>query len=242
MAKKENNTIDFKGIIQKLLSYWMFFLVSVSICYIAARVYLHYTTATYRAATTILIKDDTKSLGLEESSLFNENKKVGNELALIKSYDLVEKTINQLDFDVSYYHKGDIKDVELYHKNPFTVLLDSGAHHHGPIYIDFKSPTTFQLRIGEKNVINEIYAVNTPIHSNGLNFTIVCDSLNQHRPVNYNVYFIIHKHEQLVQQYTNYMGIARAGKEAPGIVELSIMGTVPEKLVAFLNTHIQTYL
>ena len=240
--KKEENNIDFTSIFYKVLSYWPFFILSVGLCFTIAKVHLHFAIPVYKAATTILI-DINKPVGLEEMSLFSESKSIGNEMALIEAYDMVDKTISKLDFDISYHHIGDVNDIELYHDTQFRIKLDSGEQHYfSRIYIDFETPTTFKLRIGEKNVINEIFTINKPIHKHGFNFTVVADSNATYFHPDYQVYFIINKREYLVHQYARALKILRAGKEAPGILELSMTGLVPQKIILFLNEHAQTYI
>ncbi|MBC7451812.1 MAG: hypothetical protein H7259_10015, partial [Cytophagales bacterium] len=242
MIKEE---IDFKVIYAKVTSRWLLFLVSFVICYITAEVYLNYSTPIYKVSTTILIKDDKNAPGLEEMSLFREPKPIGNEMALLQSFDMVAKTIEKLDFNVTYLHTGDVRDLELYHGFPYSIVLDSGAQQvYGKhIHIDFKSLTTFRLRIGDNDPIDEVFSVNTPVRKFNLNFTVVSDSLKAPEiDKNFQWYFVINHPEQLVQQYVNKLSITKAGKDAPGILDLNMSGPSSEKLVAFLNEHAQTYI
>jgi hypothetical protein len=175
-VKKEENNIDFTVLFYKVLSYWPFFILSIGLCFTIAKVYLHYTIPIFKANTTIFI-NDTKAVGLEEMSLFSQSKSIGNEMAFIQSYDMVDKTIRKLDFDVSYFHTGEVNNLELYHNYLFEVKLDSGEQlYETPIFIDFITATTFKLRIGENELVDNIFFINQSIHQNNFNFSISADS------------------------------------------------------------------
>ena len=50
--------IDIKDLINKFLSYWYYFILSISVCVFVALGINRFTHKTYRVSTTILIEDE----------------------------------------------------------------------------------------------------------------------------------------------------------------------------------------
>ena len=103
-------TINVKEIIFKYSKYWYYFLLCNIFCLFGAFLYNRYTTPLYSGSTTILIRDDSNSsLGaenlLEGLELFS-GKKSKNEIGILESYDLIAKTIQDLQFQTSYFQVG----------------------------------------------------------------------------------------------------------------------------------------
>ena len=123
-------TINVKEIINKYLSFWYFFLISIGFCLFIAFLYNRYTEPIYSASTTVLIRDDSNSsLGaenlLEGLELFSGKKNLKNEIGILESFDLTKKTLENLEFQTSYYYVGKIRTNELYKNVPFTITIDS---------------------------------------------------------------------------------------------------------------------
>ena len=53
------------------------------------------------------------------NGMFDVQNNVYNELAILQTKDLLEKVINEMKLNITYYNKGDIRDNEQYHKSPF---------------------------------------------------------------------------------------------------------------------------
>ena len=64
-----------------------------------------------------------------------------NEEILLNSYPLVKKTVENLDFNISYYQEGDIKTAEVYPGPPITISIDTA---NSPLPIG----NSFYLEIG----------------------------------------------------------------------------------------------
>lgn len=50
-----DNSNELKRILSDYLSYWKWFILSVVLCVVGGRIYLHYATPVYRVSTTIMI-------------------------------------------------------------------------------------------------------------------------------------------------------------------------------------------
>lgn len=120
------NDFDIFAEINKYLKYWYFFLISTLFFFIAAKVYLRYSTPIYQSSSEIKILDDNASsfkLPTSGINFFGRPSKKGldNEIEMIKSYQLMERVVNNLNLTTSYYSVGLFTTVELWNNQPFTV-------------------------------------------------------------------------------------------------------------------------
>lgn len=129
---EQDDSINIREEVEKYLLQWKWFLLSALVFLTGAYFYLRYSTPIYKSTTTILVKDDRKGGIANELSAFSElgllsgvKSNVDNEIEIIKSRTLIEKTIKDLNLNIKYYNKGRIKDGELYDKVPFKVFFSN---------------------------------------------------------------------------------------------------------------------
>lgn len=124
----DESDFNLKELIQKYLSYWKWFLLSIIIAISSAFVYLQFQTPVYKVQSSLLIKDERKGLGqddmLSELNIFSSNKVVDNEIEILKSYTLMERVVKNLNLDVTYYVPEKFTEREIYEESPirFEVL------------------------------------------------------------------------------------------------------------------------
>ena len=132
-----NDAFNIRDEVEKYLIHWKWFLLFVVISLTGAYLYLRYATPQYSASTSILIKDNNKSGISAELAAFEDLGIVGggssnntdNEIEILKSRKIIGSVVDSLNFDVSYYIEGRLKQVEVYKKTPiiFTFIKkDSG--------------------------------------------------------------------------------------------------------------------
>lgn len=124
---QEEETLDLKVLIIKILSYWYLFVIGVFIALVAGFIYNRYTSSVYQNSATVFIKED--KMGIDPTSMmtgltFKSNINIDNEIGILQSFSLKERTIKELEFfNVSYYLKGRVATRELYKETPFNVEL-----------------------------------------------------------------------------------------------------------------------
>ena len=132
---------DLKRILQLVLRNFRLFIFCLFIAFAFAFFMNRYAVPSYDISSSILIKENTAQQGSPgpnqfiNSSLFGRNQNFQNELWVLKSYPVIEKTINNLDLTVSYYSKGKIHYYDAYQNVPFIVTYLSD--HVQPINIKF---------------------------------------------------------------------------------------------------------
>ncbi|MNX60672.1 Tyrosine-protein kinase etk [compost metagenome] len=121
----EIEDVNIREQLDKYLVHWRWFLLSVAIGLILSFLYLRYTTPSYEATTTILVKDEKKGGMLSELSAFADlgmggsmKSNVDNEIEILKSRTLVENTIKELDLNIGLFVEGKVVDRDVYAETP----------------------------------------------------------------------------------------------------------------------------
>jgi len=256
--------INIKHILRKLWNHWWYFIIAALICLPIGYLYIQIADEIFLVKASLLVKNEEESTAdnerfLRGTELLNSPTELEDERGLLGSYTMVETTIQQLDFGVSYFEKLRFKDIELYEELPFTIHLDSlsGQLLNVPIYIKRISKENYIVRAQaedaatyspllnqvEKTVglvnINKVSQVGKPFSHPHLKFDIQfrSDTILAGREF----YFVINDLKSLVQSYRDRLSIAPLSRES-NILELSLRGRTPAKEAVFLNTLLTVYL
>jgi uncharacterized protein involved in exopolysaccharide biosynthesis len=100
-------------------------IIAMIISVLLAKVYLNYTTPMYESTAKLKLEEldeGVPSVNLfKELEVFSSANKIMAEIEVLKSQTLLEKVIDELDFNVVIYRVGKIKSVELYKNSPFIL-------------------------------------------------------------------------------------------------------------------------
>ena len=259
----DEENIDLLAIFKRVLSYWYLFLAGITIALALGFLYNRYTPNTYQVSASMLVKQD--KMGIDPTAMvtgmkFKSNNNIDNEIGILKSYSLKERTIRELDFlNVSYYRKGRFATKELYTSTPFNVEIDYDTTQATGINyrIEFIDQESYYL-ISQKGSC-KFYDYNTDTYlgascevvelknvykfgewvSNGYNtFRIVLN--NNYTPQmsgkensNIKYSFIINSRISLIKQMSN-LTISTSTKSS-SILNLTIQGYNPQKITDYLN-------
>ena len=127
--KEKTETNIFKQVIYKYLPFWPLFIVTVSVSLFIAYINLRSQVPMYVAAGKVLLKDPNKGGGdskvLDALNIFSEKKIVDNEILVLRSADMMQEVVKELDLFATVYNKGNVRTEELYKSNSpleFVVL------------------------------------------------------------------------------------------------------------------------
>ncbi len=112
--QNQDSLNDFRKIFYRVIRYWYLIVASVVIAVRIAFLINRYTPPVYTISTSVLIKapkDLSNSVAglLYGDEVFKSSSNLENESILLKRFALVEKTIKDLDFNISYYKEGNIR-------------------------------------------------------------------------------------------------------------------------------------
>ena len=159
MAETKDNitedNIELKKFFFKIISFWYFIIVSIAISVAIAYYVNKSTVPQYRLNASVMLKSSTNStLNLDDLMKgsgginLSSQKPIEGEIALLKSYQLVEKSIQELDFEVAYYSSSRFKSLEIYHDCPFRVKkFGLSQLYDYPIHIKILNNKQFILKI-----------------------------------------------------------------------------------------------
>lgn len=102
----------------KYFNKWPWFLVSILLCVLVAFLYIRYAPVIYSTEAKVKIIDDTKEfeIATDALSLLNggSNINLDNEIAIMKSYRLLDQVVTSLNLDVEYFEVGTVKAQQVY--------------------------------------------------------------------------------------------------------------------------------
>lgn len=244
---KEDDSFNLKDQIFKYLTYWKWFLLSAFVFLVGAKLYLRYSIPEYKSFTTLLIKREdsgpmSEFSALEELSLFSGSKKdIDDEMEVLKSRALIEKTIKEGEFNISYILEGRIKSSDAYGINP--------------IKIDFKEKTDYfyekdttisikEININKFELFNAteksvgIFKYGQEINSNKLGDYIIYRTSQKKSQ-----YKIIINLESLKNATNNYKGKLNVSTitKFTNVLEISFTDPIPKKSEDFLDKLVEIY-
>jgi tyrosine-protein kinase Etk/Wzc len=128
-AFDQEETVDFKAFVKKLINHWYIFLISIIVFAVIAFIYTRYSTPAYKINAKILIEDEKKGGGgssagelLGDMGIMNIKSTVDNELEIIKTREMALKVVKKMNLHISYYRKGTVKNKKIF-KAPFRIEI-----------------------------------------------------------------------------------------------------------------------
>jgi capsular exopolysaccharide synthesis family protein len=237
--------LDVKRILFLVLKYWYFVVFSLIISVTVAFLINRYTIKIYPVSMTILIKDEPEKDNSIIDLLYNgrgisPGKNYYNEEILLKSFPLIKKTIDSLDFNISVLKEGDIKVSEIY-PIPFEIKIDSvnSQRMQGRSYqINVIDTKTFEIKNNlDENANFQIQSFNKTFRIDGFSFEIKKPKSSL-KGDNYYINFL--SNDAIARSYTSKLSISWLQKGA-SILKLGVSGTTPAKEARFLHQLALTY-
>jgi capsular exopolysaccharide synthesis family protein len=215
----------------------------------------------------VLIKDDKKGGGgsdiLQGLMLFGSQKNVQNEIGVLQSYSLTNKTIKQLNFIVSYFEETSFKSKEIYKENPFEVIIDTAFNQLIGVQIsikilsnekyeieipdqsdatlfNFKEEKALEEKVNIKKIKKTLFFGET-YKDDFLNFKILLTPKYKPKIDNEKNYlFLINDLNLLTSQFLD-LKIEPINKEAT-VLGISFKNKNKHKAIDFINTLTNTYI
>ena len=258
----DEQTIDIKQLIYVCISHWYLFLISVIVALAIGFAINRYKANVYQTSGTVLIKDQS---GFDPTALMtnlnSKSQNVENEMAILKSYMLTERTIKKMNLEVTYYEKGRVSTAELYQSSPFTVEFDRSVPQavgltyeisnigsetmslHGTSdYLsryDFVLCQTLESFVQKVDVVTECKQGEWV--ENGYNRIRIVLNEN-YRPETDNsrkLFFRLNSYPSLVQQMSKF-SVNTTSKES-SVASIVTSGSNPKKIVDFTNMLMNEY-
>ena len=116
---------DFKWLVKALAKNWYLFILFPAAFAVVGKFMSYKSVKDYRAQVQILLKSndvyDYQNSINNNIGIYNAYGDILNQTRILKSYDLIERSLNKLDFDISYFIVGRIRTNEIFNASPFKV-------------------------------------------------------------------------------------------------------------------------
>lgn len=258
----ENKEQDFniRAVVDQYAAHWRWFLLGVVLCLAIAYTYLRYTEPQYKAATTILVKDEKKGGMLSELSAFADmgiggglKSNLDNEIEILKSRKLIESTIKKLNLNTAIIVKGNVVDREIYKDTPIEVFFVDKTNKFYDNDINLKlidlTANTFELENESDDETSKIllrkkttYRYGEEIPTRHGRLIITKSNFNSRllKGDYKSIDIIISPLENVVKSFQARLKVDPISKTS-SVVAVSITDPVVRKAEAFLDNLIQIY-
>lgn len=250
------SSFNIKEIVLKYLEHWRWFLLSVFFFIALGKIYLRYSVPVYSASTSILIKDDQSGNMASELSAFSDiglfsGKKnvIDDEIEILKSRALAEKTVKEGEFNINYIVKGRIKSSDTYGLNQIKInFLKKDKRFYNTdtsFVINVKSASSFEL-IRQDNTNVGTYTFGQTIQSKDLGaFQVeknqMLDDKNRVLPLSLGETIVqIQNLKNCAENYKSRISVNTLSKFS-NVVEISIKDQVAEKAKDYIDRLVQIY-
>nr|WP_321451536.1 polysaccharide biosynthesis tyrosine autokinase [uncultured Carboxylicivirga sp.] len=216
--QQDEKSFDFWKIILRALRYWYILPICLVIT-LAAVFYLYKSTVPlYKVNAQLLISGDQKevpTIGSAEGALPGINigaySNIENQLVILTSTKQIEKTLANLDFQVSYFEDETFYQREIYNESPFTVKLETPKsdlvyRHYN---IKFTDEKTFELTKDKNPDFKEKHVFFEKINLDGNEFAIIPneDNIGKSSYLSTQYSFTINSEFYLVSYYKSRVSI-----------------------------------
>ena len=250
--------------LRRLRSRWYYFLIALLIAIPLGMLYIRLSPQQHKVKATLLLQSETPSMQsgnfLTQLGLKKPGTSIDDEIGILQSNSVIEKTIRELDFGVSYFTKKNFITVEKYGDSPFTIEIDSVVSQMigVPVYIELVSSTRYKVQASGKNVsiynpytnqvesvvdeveIEEEVPLDKPYANKYLSFSIKFSGPNKVDKETKS-FFVLQRVQSLTESYRSKLNIEPISSES-FMVELSVKGNVANKEMAFLDKLLDVYL
>ena len=131
---KEEETINWREVVEKYIIYWKWILGSVLVAVLAGFIYGYVQKDVYEFKASMLIVDQSQSGQMSQIAILQQlgdmgvsgsNTMLNNEAQIIQSTELMKRVVEELSLHTSYTTRKSFKSYELYNTTPFFAKLDS---------------------------------------------------------------------------------------------------------------------
>jgi len=240
-------------LMSRILRNWIVFLAAAAIGLILALLFNRYFPKNYKASSVFLLKDQPHQMvmetTLENLNIRETNPKVQNELAVLSSYQLQLKTLQNLNWMVLWQKPGFFNKKSLYREEPFLVTSPSidSQRKEIPITIKVISDTNYLVSCNFRYTayqdstiqFSENGSFGKPFRNQYFSFTL--STIPGKPPVPGSEFdFQFNYLNRMAMDYQNRLEVKTTATESD-IITVDLKGTNAQQVVDYLNALGVTY-
>jgi hypothetical protein len=246
-----DNGIDLQKFAGIVLANWYYVVLSILIALSIAFMVNRYTIPLFEVQSAVMINKPVEEGAnataiLYGSEVFQGSKGLTNESIVLKTKSLVLKTLQKLNFEVSYFQRGNIKLTEVYYPlSPLNVVVDS-ASTNVPYWVLFSIliDDNGLYKVESENLHwNQFFAdkkFSSGQQYNVQGFIFTMHIQEEAIALKNELLFQINDLNGLAGHYAGSLEVSPYGNGASALT-LKLAGSTPAKDVDFLNAHMETY-
>jgi uncharacterized protein involved in exopolysaccharide biosynthesis len=223
-------------------------IISVLVSILIAKKYLNYQTPIYESTAKLKLADIQE--GISSSNLFKDLDvfasayKIATEIEVLKSDELIQKTIKDLPFDVEIYRKGEIRTIELFNDSPISVegTFKSNQYKNIKIGMSIDSRKTFTLYFPNLIIKKGVFGKPIKLSDGQILITLNQKKLNSKKIKlidNYEIEFL--SEQKIIEKLNKNLDIVPIDKDVP-VIRINLKSNIPEKAALFVNKLAETYI
>ncbi|MBN1253291.1 MAG: polysaccharide biosynthesis tyrosine autokinase [Bacteroidales bacterium] len=267
-SEQESNMDYYKSLLKKTIKKWHFFAISISLAMIFGYFIYRSSAPSFKNSIMMLMADQNsrqrENAGeFIQIGMFDTQSNIEDELGILNSFPVVNKTLKELNLTSSYYLSEGLYIKEIYKSSPFIVLVDLNFVQPVDLMFEVKiiSNDKFVLKAkSEEEVplysysknerVGSIYRLNfskefsfgEDIEFKNIKFKVLLNGNFESGTFDdKNLYFKFNDIEQLTYQYQSALTISRVSNQS-SIVNLEIKGGNSLLVTDFLNKLAEVYL
>jgi capsular polysaccharide biosynthesis protein len=152
-GNKDLGNLSIKDLFFKYVRFLPVFLVSVALCLLGAYLYLRYTTPIYRVTGTLTFKQEDQNRGGKFNDIFNAKNvsDVQSEIEILKSQALMERVVDSVQLQTTYFAVGKIKTLNVYAACPFRLNIIKLTDSFSSFKMNFTFPGENEFRVNKES-------------------------------------------------------------------------------------------
>ena len=247
---EQNDEIDLKKLLQHLLSKWHWFVLLATFGALSGFLVGKFSQPVYSSYSTILVKDDSKGIGVDDlfdSPQLGTESNIQNHIGIITSFILNFETLQNLNWHISWFEKGFFSNKDLYLNSPFKIDYSKNQNVCGiPLNIIPVDEDTYEIRVNDKTTINgivekikflEVVKYGENFQNDFFSFSIEKATKN----VSGEYILVFNDLEDKALEYLNKLDVSIVGNNSE-LIKLQMQGNSPARLVDYLNELSKEYL
>lgn len=230
---------------------WYFVAVALVLSAVLSYLYSYKIPDVYGATTQILLKDqesyDYQNQVYKNIGYVSAYGDIVNQKRVLTSYDLIDRSLNKLNFEVSYYIIGRFKTTEIYANLPFTVQMQvlNPSLYEKPIDLHINDPGHFTISY---DVGQGVVSKTLPFGKDNADsdFTLRVDPMVTLKNSNIETYassdyrFVRHSRERQVAKYAKSLDVENL--DYTSVLQVTVEDEIAARAKMFLDTLSAEYI
>ena len=241
------NKTNLRDTISQYLRYWPWFVLSILIALSIAYLYLRYTPLSYQTTASILIKDENSS-NISQMAMFQDlgmgqfsSANLDNEIKVLKSRPLTERTVKQLNLNIQYFSEGRILATEMYGNVPIKLeVVTPEEEWPGGLPSLYITPISLaEFYIGHEDATPQKQRFGETILYEGIEYLLHANRIED-ATLNKSIRVAIQSARRTVDNYRNLITIVPEGRQN-SIINIQLISSTPEKSKAVIDELIHQF-